>query len=41
MDLTTNLARRHVDGVRKRKGLAVEARIVKDAEKQRTLSRNK
>jgi hypothetical protein len=37
----TNLARRHVDGVRRRKGLAVEEKVVANAEKQRTLSRNK
>jgi len=37
----TNLARRHVDGVRRRKGLAVEEKVVANAEKQRNLSRNK
>jgi len=30
-----------VDGVRRRKGLAVEEKVVANAEKQRNLSRNK
>lgn len=30
-----------IDRVRKRKGLVVEEKIVKDAEKQRTLNKNK
>jgi ribosome assembly protein 1 len=36
-----NIARRHMNAVRKRKGLAVEEKIVEFAEKQRTLSRKK
>eukprot|EP00004_Rigifila_ramosa_P026599 TRINITY_DN8369_c0_g1_i1.p1 TRINITY_DN8369_c0_g1~~TRINITY_DN8369_c0_g1_i1.p1 ORF type:complete len:1050 (-),score=290.48 TRINITY_DN8369_c0_g1_i1:58-2988(-) len=38
---TTNLARKYMNEVRKRKGLAVEEKIVEHAEKQRTLGRNK
>ncbi len=38
---TTDLAARLVRGVRKRKGLLVEELVVENAEKQRTLSRNK
>ena len=40
-DRATNLARRHIDDVRRRKGLLVEEKIVVDAEKQRTLGRAK
>ena len=36
-----NLARRYMNGVRKRKGLPVEEKIVEYAEKQRTLKKNK
>lgn len=36
-----NLARRLINGVRRRKGLKVEEKIVENAEKQRTLSRKK
>jgi ribosome assembly protein 1 len=36
-----NLARTYMDDVRRRKGLAVEEKIVEHAEKQRTLKRNK
>jgi ribosome assembly protein 1 len=36
----TNLARRLVDGVRRRKGLPVEEKVVARATKQRTLKRN-
>lgn len=36
-----NLARSFIDGVRKRKGLVVEEKMVVSAEKQRTLTRNK
>lgn len=35
-----NLARRLMDAVRRRKGLAVEEKVVKVATKQRTLKRN-
>lgn len=38
---TTNLARRLIDQVRRRKGLMVEEKIVVAAEKQRTLTRSK
>lgn len=37
----TNVARQYLDGVRKRKGLATNDKIVVAAEKQRTLTRNK
>lgn len=37
----TNIARQYLDGVRKRKGLATNDKIVVAAEKQRTLTRNK
>ena len=40
-DRSTNLARRHIDDVRRRKGLLVEEKVVVDAEKQRTLGRAK
>lgn len=36
-----NIARKLVNGIRRRKGLKVEEKIVDDAEKQRTLSRKK
>ncbi len=36
-----NLARRHMNAVRRRKGLPVEEKIVEFAEKQRTLKKNK
>lgn len=36
-----NLARKLINGVRRRKGLKVEEKIVENAEKQRTLSRKK
>lgn len=35
-----NLARRLIDGVRRRKGLPVEEKVVAKATKQRTLKRN-
>jgi ribosome assembly protein 1 len=35
-----NVARRLIDAVRRRKGLAVEEKVVKVATKQRTLKRN-
>lgn len=38
---TNNLARKLINGVRRRKGLKVEEKIVENAEKQRTLSRKK
>ena len=34
-----NVARRYVDGVRRRKGLVVREVLVRDAEKQKTLKR--
>jgi ribosome assembly protein 1 len=34
-----NVAKRYMDGVRKRKGLVVQRKLVKDAEKQKTLKR--
>ena len=34
-----NVAKRYMDGVRKRKGLVVQQKLVKDAEKQKTLKR--
>jgi ribosome assembly protein 1 len=40
-EANNNLARRLVNGVRKRKGLKLEEKIVENAEKQRTLTRNK
>lgn len=40
-DSNINIARKYIDVVRKRKGLAVERKIVAHAEKQRTLSRKK
>ena len=36
-----NIARRYIDGVRIRKGMMVEEKVVKVAEKQRTLTKNK
>ena len=36
----TNIARRLIDAVRRRKGLPVEEKVVKQATKQRTLKRN-
>lgn len=36
-----NIARRHMNAVRRRKGLYVEEKTVEHAEKQRTLTRNK
>ena len=39
--VSRNVARSFIDEVRKRKGLAVEEKIVISAEKQRTLTRNK
>ncbi|XP_037905748.1 elongation factor-like GTPase 1 isoform X2 [Hermetia illucens] len=38
---SANRAKKYMDSVRKRKGLAVEEKIVEHAEKQRTLSKNK
>ncbi|KAK3863901.1 hypothetical protein Pcinc_030368 [Petrolisthes cinctipes] len=38
---TDNLARKYMKDVRKRKGLAIDEKIVEFAEKQRTLTRNK
>ncbi|KAI8874030.1 translation elongation factor 2 [Ramicandelaber brevisporus] len=35
-----NLARKYMDAIRKRKGMFVERKLVKSAEKQRTLKRN-
>lgn len=42
-DLATepNIARAFIDSIRKRKGLQIEEKIVKNAEKQRTLTKNK
>lgn len=37
----TNIARQYLDGIRRRKGLATNDKIVVAAEKQRTLTRNK
>jgi ribosome assembly protein 1 len=34
-----NVAKRYMDGARKRKGLVVQRKLVKDAEKQKTLKR--
>lgn len=39
--IAPNLARKYVDGVRKRKGLAVNEKLVDGANKQRTLSKKK
>ncbi|EDQ89343.1 uncharacterized protein MONBRDRAFT_32409 [Monosiga brevicollis MX1] len=36
-----NVARDHMNGIRKRKGLAVEEKLVEHAEKQRTMARKK
>jgi len=36
-----NITRKFVDAVRRRKGLQIEEKIVKYAEKQRTLTKNK
>lgn len=36
-----NLPRKFMNSVRKRKGLSVQEKIIKHAEKQRTLGRNK
>lgn len=36
-----NLARKYMNAVRKRKGLPVEEKLVKHAEKQRTLAKKK
>ena len=41
MDKHHNLARRHIDAVRRRKGLMVEEKLVVAAEKQRTLTKMK
>ena len=38
---TESLARQYMNSVRKRKGLAVEEKIVEHAEKQRTRKKNK
>ena len=38
---TDNRGRKYMNYVRRRKGLAVEEKIVEHAEKQRTLTRNK
>ncbi|KAK8380275.1 hypothetical protein O3P69_016707 [Scylla paramamosain] len=38
---SANLARKYINAVRKRKGLAIDEKIVEFAEKQRTLSKNK
>ena len=38
---TDNRARQYMNGVRRRKGLTVDEKIVEHAEKQRTLTRNK
>lgn len=38
---TVNRAKTYMDSVRKRKGLAVEEKLVEFGEKQRTLSKNK
>lgn len=40
-DASPNIAREYMDQIRKRKGLMIEEKIVRAAEKQRTLSRNK
>jgi ribosome assembly protein 1 len=39
--LGTNIARKYMDQVRRRKGLVVEEKVVEHGEKQRTLKRNK
>lgn len=39
--IAPNVARKYMDEVRKRKGLRVEEQIVKFADKQRTLKKNK
>lgn len=39
--LDTNIVRKYIDMIRRRKGLATEEKIVVHAEKQRTLGRNK
>lgn len=39
--ITPNLARKYIDGVRKRKGLKVKEKLVEFANKQRTLSKKK
>lgn len=39
--LMPNVARKLVDAIRKRKGLATDEKLVKDASKQRTITRNK
>jgi ribosome assembly protein 1 len=36
-----NLARQHMDQVRKRKGLPTEEKLIVHADKQRTLTKNK
>lgn len=38
--MTSNLAKRLIDAVRRRKGLPVEEKVVAKATKQRTLKRN-
>ncbi|MPC25037.1 Elongation factor-like GTPase 1 [Portunus trituberculatus] len=38
---SANVARKYINAVRKRKGLAIDEKIVEFAEKQRTLSKNK
>lgn len=38
---SANIARKYINAVRKRKGLAIDEKIVEFAEKQRTLSKNK
>ncbi|KAG0724152.1 Elongation factor-like GTPase 1 [Chionoecetes opilio] len=38
---SANVARKYINAVRKRKGLAIDEKIVQFAEKQRTLSKNK
>jgi len=40
-DIKGNIGRCYIDDVRKRKGLAIEEKLVVNAEKQRTLKRNK
>lgn len=39
IDCTPNISRTLIDAVRKRKGLAVEVKVIESAEKQRTLKR--
>lgn len=35
-----NIARKHMNAIRRRKGLFIEEKVVENAEKQRTLKKN-